>query len=350
MENEHQKNGDDMHESGRIMACLEIGKLLTSTLDLDTILELIMQKASQLIKAQNWSLLLKDGKTGDLTFNIVKGINKEEVEGIRLMPGESIASHVAECGKPAFLPDVKNDHRFNSGVDKTTGFVTRSIACVPLNIFRKTVGVIEVINVNDFEVFKSRDLPVLNILADYAAIAIENSQYVARIERMNITDEYTGLYNSRYMHQVLDELLDQAEKGKTGLAVVFVDIDNFKNIVDTYGHLSGSHVLKEIGETISGCLEEKDLLVKYGGDEYVIILPETDRQTAVMCIEKVLQSIRSSVYLTGEEAPVKVTASFGIAMYPDDAGTKKDILIHADNSMYTVKNSSKDGIGMIQGD
>ena len=337
-----------MTKPDRIMACLEVGKLLTSTHILDDILELIMQKASQLIEAQNWSLLLRDPKTGELTFTIVKGENKEMLEGVRLKPGDSIALHVSETGIPEIMSNVKDDKRFNVNIDKITGFITESIVCVPLNVQGKTLGVIEVINVNDLESFKERDLPILTILADYAAIAIENSQYITRIKKMNITDEYTGLFNARYLHQVLEQLIIQADKSKTSIAVVFVDIDNFKTVVDSCGHLSGTHLLKEIGETISSCLAEKDILVKYGGDEYVMILPDTDRQAAVSRLENVLQSIRSSTYLSSEGPPVKVTASFGVAIYPEDAGTKKDILIAADNSMYKVKNSSKNGIGMLR--
>jgi diguanylate cyclase (GGDEF)-like protein len=335
-----------MTEPDRIMACLEVGKLLTSTHNLDDILELIMQKASQLIEARNWSLLLQEPETGELTFSIVKGENKDMLEGVRLKPGDSIASHVTETGVLEIMSNVKGDKRFNVTIDKITGFNTKSIVCVPLNVQGKTLGVIEVINVNDLESFNARDLPILTILADYAAIAIENSHYIARIRKMNISDEYTGLYNARYLHQVLEELIIHANRSKTPIAVVFVDIDNFKTVVDTCGHLSGTHLLKEIGETISSCLEEKDILVKYGGDEYVIILPDTDRQEAVSRLENVLQSIRSSTYLTSEETPVTVTASFGVAIYPEDAATKKDILIAADNSMYKVKKSSKNGIGM----
>jgi diguanylate cyclase (GGDEF)-like protein len=268
------------------------------------------------------------------------------LEGVRLKPGDSIASHVTETGVLEIMSNVKGDKRFNVTIDKITGFNTKSIVCVPLNVQGKTLGVIEVINVNDLESFNARDLPILTILADYAAIAIENSHYIARIRKMNISDEYTGLYNARYLHQVLEELIIHANRSKTPIAVVFVDIDNFKTVVDTCGHLSGTHLLKEIGETISSCLEEKDILVKYGGDEYVIILPDTDRQEAVSRLENVLQSIRSSTYLTSEETPVTVTASFGVAIYPEDAATKKDILIAADNSMYKVKKSSKNGIGM----
>ena len=337
-----------MNKPDRIMACLEVGKLLTSTHSLDDILELIMEKASQLIEAQNWSLLLQDPETGELTFTIVKGDNKEMLEGVRLKPSDSIASHVTETGVPEIMSNVKDDKRFNPDIDKITGFITESIVCVPLNVHDKTLGVIEVINVNDLESFKARDLPILSILADYAAIAIKNSQYITRIRKMNITDEYTGLFNARYMHQVLEQLIVHADRSKTPIVVVFVDIDNFKTVVDSCGHLSGTHLLKEIGETISGCLEKKDILVKYGGDEYVLILPDTDRQAAVSRLENVLQSIRSSTYLSSEGTPVQITASFGFAVYPEDGGTKKDILIAADNSMYKVKKSSKNGIGMLR--
>jgi diguanylate cyclase (GGDEF)-like protein len=277
----------------------------------------------------------------------VKGENKESLQGMRLAPGHGIASHVAESGEPLLLPNVREESKFNESIDVSTGFVTESMVCVPLNILGKTLGVIEVINVHDMENFREKELSVLTILADYAAIAIENSQYVAKIEKMNITDEYTGLFNARYMHQVLEELIDRADSSGSGLAVVFVDIDNFKNIVDTCGHLSGSYLLKEIGKTMSGCLREKDVLIKYGGDEYVILLPDTDRQSAVERVEKILQAIRVSTYLTKEKSTVKVTASFGIAIYPEDGKTKKDILISADNSMYKIKHTSKDGIGMI---
>jgi diguanylate cyclase (GGDEF)-like protein len=330
------------------MACLEVGKLLTSTHNLDDILELIMKKASQLIEARNWSLLLQDPETGELTFTIVKGENKESLEGFRLKPGDSIASRVTETGVPEIMSNAKEDKGFNITIDKITGFITESIVCVPLKVKGNTLGVIEVINVQDVESFKAQDLPILTILADYAAIAIENSQYIARIQKMNITDEYTGLFNARYLHQVLEQLIVQAAKDKTSIAVVFVDIDNFKTVVDSCGHLSGTHLLKEIGETISSCLEKKDILVKYGGDEYVMILPDTYRQATVSRLENVLHSIRSATYLSSEGTPVKVTASFGFAIYPEDAGTKKDILIAADNSMYKVKRSSKNGIGMVR--
>ena len=334
-------------ETDKLKACLEVGKLLTSTLDRKKILELIMLKVSQLIDAQNWSLLLKDEATGELTFEIVVGINQELVRGTRLAIGEGIAFQVAETGLPRFIPDVQDDPKFSRKIDRLTGFTTRSIICLPLKIHGAVLGVIEIINVPDMEAFQTRDLPILRILADYAAIAIENARSFSVIQRMGIMDEYTGLYNARFLHQILDKWIQNDPHGKRKIAVVFMDVDNFKEVVDGYGHLLGTQVLKELGETISSCLAEKDILVKYGGDEYVIILTDIEKSTAIQRMEQILQAIRGAVYLKTEPKPVKVTASFGMAMYPEDAQTKKDLLLVADNLMYGIKKSSKNGFGMI---
>ncbi len=185
--------------------------------------------------------------------------------------------------------------------------------------------------------------PVLKVLADYAAIAIEKARYFARIKNMSLTDEYTGLYNARYMRTALEEIIQEARKEKISFAVVFVDVDNFKNIVDTRGHLSGSLVLKEVGQAIGSRLSEKDLLIKYGGDEYVIILPRCERPEAKRVIEDVRKAVRESRFLdTG--AAVAVTASFGIAMFPEDASDLEDLLKLADQRLYRIKRSTKDGV------
>jgi diguanylate cyclase (GGDEF)-like protein len=335
-------------ETDKLMACLEVGKLLTSTLDRKKILELIMLKVSRLIDAQNWSLLLKDEATGELTFEIVVGINQDLVKGIRLAIGEGIAYQVAETGHPLFIPSVKDDPKFSKKIDRLTGFTTQSIICLPLKIHGAILGVIEIINVPDMGVFKTKDLPILTILADYAAIAIENARYFSIIQKMGIMDEYTGLYNARFLHQILDGWIQKDPHKNRKLAVVFMDVDNFKEVVDRYGHLLGTQVLKELGETISSCLAEKDILIKYGGDEYVIILPDINKSTAIQRMEKILQAIRGAIYLKAEPKPVKVTASFGMAMYPEEARTKKDLLLLADNLMYGIKKASKNGIGMIR--
>ncbi|MBU0995763.1 MAG: sensor domain-containing diguanylate cyclase [Proteobacteria bacterium] len=340
------KEKDKTYETRALAACVEVGKLLTSTLNLKEILRLIVVKVSELVEAENWSLLLKDEKTGELSFSIVVGIDESLFKGIRLAPGEGIAGIVAETGEIKIIQDVHADTCFYRKVDETTGFTTRSVICVPLKTHGKVLGVLEIVNVKDTTFFESHYLRILTILSDYAAIAIENSHHCDRIFQLTIRDEYTGLFNARYLHQILDGIIDQGKGEERQLALVFVDIDNFKEVVDTYGHLLGSQVLKEVGNTMSDCIHGNDILVKYGGDEYIIILPDKNRSEAISCVETIIDTIRKTTYLASETKPVYITASFGIALYPDDASTSRDLLSRADNMMYTIKRSTKNGYGV----
>lgn len=327
-----------------LIACLEIGKLLTSTLDHKKIFEHIMARGSRLIKAEHWSLLLRDEETGNLKFEIVVGADKTLFEKIVLVPGKSIAAHVAQTGKPMFVPDVTTEPRFNPGIDTTTGFKTRSIVCIPLATHGKVTGVIEIINVENLDFFSAQEYAILSILADYAAIAIENSRYVSRITELNITDEYTGLYNARYMHDFLDRFFDAPDCRNLNIAAVFVDVDNFKQVVDAHGHLQGSDILKQIGHTIRSGLSDQDRLIKYGGDEYIMILPGRDKSTARQIASGISRRISQTPYRVDDGRDIRVTASFGIAAVPEDATDKKELLIAADNALFKVKNSGRKGL------
>jgi len=330
------------YEDQALRACLEVGKALTSTLKLNDILDLIMLKVSELIAAQNWSLLLRDETTGELSFEIVVGLEKKTVQGVRLHRGEGIAGHVAETGEAVFLSDLSKNVKFSGRIDGITGFRTESIACFPMKVRDRVLGVIEIVNVNEMKTFEEKFAPVLTILADYGAIAVENARLFERIRRMTVTDEYTGLYNARYLHETLDTLMEQARENEVDLAVAFMDMDNFKSVVDAHGHLLGSRVLSEVGRVILSCLSPSDILVKYGGDEFVLLMPGRDRKQAVILVNVIREAVRSALYLESAGNPVRLTASFGVAVFPSDAGTKRELLSRADQAMYQAKRSSKD--------
>lgn len=334
------------YDAEMLSACVEIGKLLTSTLDLEEILGRIMATAGRFVTAQNWSLLLADEVTGELSFQVVVGLDRDTVKDIRLSPGQGVAGLVARSGQPVFVEEAGGDPRVDRQVDRRTGFTTRSIACLPLSVHDKVLGVIEVVNLADMARFRSRELPMLEILADYAAIALENNRCVEKIRRLSLTDEYTGLYNARHLHLYLEQLI---ARGVSPIAVAFVDIDCFKEVVDTYGHLKGSHVLKEIGRAMQRRMGAGDVLVKYGGDEYVVVMPGRDGDDALVVVEALRRAVRDGTYLADEPEPVRVTASFGLAVYPTDAAGKKELLLAADHAMYRIKRETKDGIGRAEG-
>ncbi|GAB6094489.1 sensor domain-containing diguanylate cyclase [Desulfatiferula olefinivorans] len=335
------------HEmTGELMACLEIGKLLTATRNHKKIFEHIMRCGSKIIKAEHWSLLIKDEETGNLNFEIVVGADKTLFAPIILGPDEGIAPHVAQTGKPMFVPDVAKESLFNRKVDLKTGFVTRSIVCIPLSIRGKVMGVIEIVNIENMDFFSAKDFPILSILADYAAIAIDNSRYVAKIRKLSITDEYTGLNNARFMHDFLDDFFKTAQPEIPAIAAVFMDMDNFKTIVDTHGHLEGSDLLRRIGVTIHDCLSDRDVLIKYGGDEYVILMPGRNSKDAYLLSQKISEAFRNTTYPISERDRIGVTASFGVASCPEHASDKKHLLIAADNALFKAKNTQKNSIGM----
>ena len=251
-----------------------------------------------------------------------------------------------QTGELKILHNVEQDTNFNRKVDEITGFHTRSIICVPLKNQGQVLGVMEIVNIKDIALFQERYLSTLMVLADFAAIAIQNSHFHQRIYQLSITDEYTGMYNARFLYQYLEDLTASDLNQERRFAIIFVDIDNFKEIVDGYGHLMGSQVLREVGQTMTECIEENDVAIKYGGDEFVLIFLDVDLRQAIAKVERILEKIRHTPYLSTESAPVRLTASFGIAMYPDDAITPKELLIKSDQIMYSVKKSTKNGYGV----
>ena len=323
-----------------LMTCVEIGKALTSTFNMDQILIIILKRLSELVRAKNWTLFLLDPETQELYFEVVVGLDKGSLADVRIQLGEGIAGTVALTGEPMLVPEVRSDPRFSNRVDDLTGFVTRSIICLPLKMQGAVIGVIEIINPEDMSLFEDNFMPLLSILADYVAIAIHNARTYRKIESLSITDDVSGYYNTRFMHQHLDQLLQQGQE----VSLVFLDVDNFKHWVDTHGHLLGSKILGEAARVIASKMDEEDRLVRYGGDEFVIILPGQDKHAAFDKVVSIRKAVADYTFLKEMGLEIKMTASFGIANYPADASDKKELLQMADNSLYRSKDMGKNSI------
>jgi diguanylate cyclase (GGDEF)-like protein len=279
---------------------------------------------------------------------LAAGLSKESLADVRIPLGEGVAGAVALTGEPMLVKDVRQDPRFSHRVDGITGFVTQSIICLPLRIQGSVIGVVEIVNPEDPALFQPRSLMVLTILADYMAIALGNAMNYRKIAALSLTDTVTGFYNTRFLHQHLEALLHPPDGQPQRVSLVFMDMDNFKNVVDTHGHLLGSKVLKEVAEVIAAPLGEEDRLVHYGGDEFVVLLPGQDKTGALEKVLAIRKALTEAVFLREEQRDVKVTASFGIATYPDDAADKAALLRLADDSMFQSKESGKDTITVHQ--
>ena len=222
----------------------------------------------------------------------------------------------------------------------------QSIVCVPVKGRERVLGVIELMNTTRNERFREGDIPVLTNLADYAAVAMENARYVQRIHQLTITDDCTALYNARHLNFVLDAEIYRSIRYGYEFSVIFIDLDHFKLVNDTHGHLAGSKLLWHVGNLIKGHLRLIDYAFRYGGDEFVVLLPQTSKHNALMVVRRLRELLNSKVFLDDEGLGVKITASFGVAAFPVDARTRKDLLHLADEAMYLVKNTTRNNIAL----
>ncbi len=162
-----------------------------------------------------------------------------------------------------------------------------------------------------------------------------------------IHDNLTDLYNTRYLYKALTELIAQSKEDKQSFSLVFMDIDNFKQVVDTHGHLNASKTLQEVATAIKTALQEPSYGVAYGGDEFVLVLPGFDRQQGIDTAKKIRSLIKKSVYLRKEGLNVQVSASMGVSTFPQDGKTQSELLALADQAMFSVKERGKDSVCSI---
>ncbi len=334
----------DAGDSSEVAVFHELGKALTSSLQLDQVLRTIMEKINEVLRPDTWSLLLMDADKSELYFQIATGQGAEALRDVRIKVGQGVAGWVAQSGEAVVVPDTSKDSRFFGQVDARTNVETRSIVAVPVRFRDQCLGVIELINCVGAEGFSQRDLALLEALADYAAIAIENARHVQRIHELTITDDCTSLYNARHLNFMLDTEIYRSHRYAFEFSLIFIDLDHFKSVNDTHGHLMGSKLLNEIGTAIKEKCRLIDLAFRYGGDEFVILLPQTSKENALGVARRVHKLIGETVWLKDSGLNVHLTASVGVASYPTDSRTKAELLHLADEAMYLVKNTTRNGV------
>ncbi len=330
-----------------LRALREIGKALTSTRGFDEFQKQIMELVGRLFHPLNWSLLLVDEEKNDIYFSIAVGSAGAELKNKRLPPGKGIVGWSIAHGEAVISTDVRKDDRFYKELDAELGFRTDSVICMPLISKERVLGALELINVES-RYFDPISLELLAALVDFAAIAVENANHLKRIEELTIRDDCTHLYNARHMRTLLDAEISRSRRSKIPFSIVFIDLDHFKEVNDTRGHLTGSRLLRDVAILFTTLIRPTDWAIRYGGDEFVIILSTAGPDEAALVAERLRRGLADKVFFEKEGFSIRLSGSFGVAVYPNDADSLDGLIKLADDAMYEVKKRGRNSVLMIK--
>jgi diguanylate cyclase (GGDEF)-like protein len=322
----------------------DVAKALTSSLDLDTILHTIMEKMAAYFEPATWALLMVDEPTKELYFAASVGQNCEPINSLRLVSGESLAKWVLENGDLLFIESVRNDARLDSALAAGLFPHDCSIVCMPVRTGGNVLGIIQLANI-DAALYERNKL-LLQTLADYAAIAIENARAVKRIQELSITDDCTGLYNQRHLFTVLNDEVHRSARFGFECSLLFLDLDHFKRVNDSYGHLVGSRLIALVGQCLRENLRLIDAAFRYGGDEFTIVLPQTSKDSALFVGRRIAAAFHRREWRPADDVSITLRTSIGIATYPEDADSPLSLVQLSDQMMYQVKQAGRDNIAV----
>jgi diguanylate cyclase (GGDEF)-like protein len=325
---------------------INTAKALTSSLELSKVLDVLINRACRLIPCERRSLWLVDESEGRRELRLhrapLDGGGKGKPRPLSWGTGPS--GWAAQHARPLLIegPRFSLPVGLKEWKPPRRGF--QSLLAVPIVNKRKALGVLELVNRMDGRPFDEADRDFLVQLMGQAAIAIERSQLYHRQEDLSIRDDLTKLYNFRHLDQVLDVEIRRCLRYGSVLSLIFLDLDYFKGVNDRYGHLMGSRVLVEVAELLIRNLRDVDIISRYGGDEFVVVLPETGIRTTVAITKRLHRAFHRHQFLTAEGINVHLTASFGLAGFPEHARTKKDLIRLSDQAMYEAKYGGRDRI------
>jgi diguanylate cyclase (GGDEF)-like protein len=337
------------------------------TVDLSVVLREVLNWANRLIPSESGSILLDDPilkmqskRKGRLCFTACFGKKSASIVGTSFDDCLGIAGESYRKGNPYISKNVRKDRRFYSKIDEKIDFATRSIICSPIAIDGAVIGVIELINKKDSREFRRKDLMLLKIFAGYTATLIKNALNARDIEEDARRDNLTGLYNDRFLFRSLECAIEELLRKGGDVTLIFLDLDRFKEVNDLYGHLAGSAVLKEVADVLRKIFRgTKAVLARYGGDEYVIVLPGRGLEDSIDYAERIRKGIASRTFLpkgiSGDTRARNisgvVTCSVGVASLSGNMVTggnvrrvAEDLIRSADSAMYTAKNSGKNRV------
>lgn len=329
--------------SSDLRAAFELVSLLHFATDQRSAAQSVLAGLMNLIKADRWAiyLMVESGTTNAVGLEplVVRGISSNQ-------------STVSDDDwRPALLGDpvLPVGSESKAAREAITHLVTvrrieagRRVIALPLISGERVIGVLEAIREEKgIHSFRKSDAALLEALAAPIGSSLANSARIADAERLSQTDDLTKLHNARYLRQYLSNEIRRARRYGSSVSALFFDLDDFKRVNDAHGHLVGSHVLMEMAAVILSSVRDTDSVARYGGDEFVVILPETPLQPAALVAERIRTTIERHAFTGGRRLRLMLTASFGVAVFPQHASSPQQLIACADSAMYEAKAASK---------
>lgn len=341
------KNADDsrlLEKVRGLKGILNVAQVVVSSLELDEVLQNILHSAMTVMDIPAGTVALYDANSYQLELRAHAGLSEKFVslDRWRVKPG-GLTYEILERGEVFIVEDTASAEFFNNPLAIEEGI--RSLIAVPLKIHKRTIGVLYLDDFNPRK-FDAEKLELLSVLSSFATMSIDHARLHERTLQLACTDGLTGLYNHRQFKKIFAEEVARANRYSKPLSIILFDVDDFKKFNDTYGHPNGDIVLQETANMLKELLRDCDPIFRYGGEEFVTLLPETPLAEAVKVAERIriFVETESPRFLTGITKTHGVTVSVGVAALPDNGTDARMLLKKVDDLMYQAKNEGKNKV------
>lgn len=312
---------------------------ITSELELDRLLRAILERATSLLNASNGQVLQYNPERNDLL--VLACTNMEpDFSGSYQPLTEHGTGRVVRSRQPLLIRDYQTwENRLND----YAGFGAHAILLVPLLAGDQVLGIVSIGHTHPEKNFDEGDVELLTLFAQQATIALQNARLFAEVQRLATTDSLTGLHNRRSFFDMAQRLYEHAIRYHRPLSAVMLDIDHFKQINDSFGHAIGDQVLRSMADTCVGTLRTIDVVGRYGGEEFVILLPETDLTGARLVAERMRQQVLAEPVPTDRGA-LAITVSLGVSEIAPTCHSLEQLIDYADQALYAAKQGGRNRV------
>lgn len=303
----------------------EISRTIQTTMEREQLFDRLLELVGEVVPYEHATLFIKNTSTGRLTVGARRGAHVDLIAGVEFDNGSGFSAWVAKQKRIIVLPDLHRGKRADN-------LEVASFASVPLIVQGELIGVLNLSHSRP-KTFQDDQARILSLIASQAASVIQRLLMFEEMSRLAITDELTALYNRRYFLKRLKEEIDRGCRYNQPFSVIFIDVDHFKGLNDTHGHALGDRVLQELAGLLKKWARGTDLVARYGGDEFTVLLPMTDAERAVHVGERLRQQVAAHTFCRRK----KLTVSMGVSGFPEGGDQPSVILCRADRALYAAK-------------